>query len=85
MEDALINANWYGPHDCAVCGVTIIKAAMGEGGAEFEPPAQLMKIFARGAESGNPDVVYPMKWRPHVHLPEGGRIPAPTIPVAPPA
>jgi hypothetical protein len=58
---------WYGPHACQVCGATIIKAARENGGAELEPPDRLMRIFHRGSESSNPDVTYPMVWKPHVH------------------
>ena len=58
---------WYGPHACSVCGEMIIKAAVDEGGAELDVPERLMRIYQRGAESGNVDLVYPMVWRPHVH------------------
>jgi hypothetical protein len=61
------NVVWYGPHGCSVCGVTIVKAAIESGGAEFEPPARLLRIFNRGAEAGDPEFVYPMEWTPHVH------------------
>lgn len=60
---------WYGPHACGVCGVTIVKAANERGGAEFEPPALLMQIYQRGSESNKPDLVYPMSWKPHQHIP----------------
>lgn len=58
---------WYGPHACAVCGVEIVKAAREQGGQELEPPELLMRIYRRGAENGNPDLVYPMAWTTHVH------------------
>lgn len=74
MTENELNATWYGPHACAVCGVTIVKAAREQGGAEYEPPDQLMRVFARGAENGNPDLVYPMAWKPHVHRPHPGNI-----------
>jgi hypothetical protein len=59
--------NWYGPHACSVCGVTIVKAAREQGGQELEPPERLMRVFHRGSEVGNPDLVYPSIWIPHVH------------------
>lgn len=62
---------WYGPHQCAECGVMIVKAARESGAAEFEPPDVLMRVFLRGAESGNPEVVYPITWTPHVHRVNG--------------
>lgn len=58
---------WYGPHACGVCGVTIVKAATEQGGAELEPPESLMRVFRRGSETGNVDLVYPQTWTPHVH------------------
>lgn len=58
---------WYGPHACSVCGVMIVKASREDGGAEYEPPARLLRIYQRGSESGSPDLVYPMTWRPHEH------------------
>lgn len=58
---------WYGPHNCEVCGVTIVKASREQGGSEFEPPARLMRVYRRGSESDDVDVVYPMVWKPHVH------------------
>jgi hypothetical protein len=58
---------YYGPHACSVCGETIVKASAEHGGAEFDPPAALMRIYQRGAESGNVDIVYPQTWKPHVH------------------
>lgn len=59
---------WYGPHACSVCGVTIVKAAREDGGAEYEPPARLLEIYRRGAQNGDVDLVYPMTWTPHVHI-----------------
>lgn len=70
------NTVWYGPHACAVCGVTIVKAAREQGGAEFEAPARLMRAFQRGSEAGDPELVYPMTWKPHVHAMTNA--PAPT-------
>lgn len=58
---------WYGPHACEVCGVVIVKAAIEQGGEELEPPNILMRVFRMGAESGNPDIVYPLAWKKHVH------------------
>ncbi len=66
---------WYGPHACEVCGVTIVKAARESGGAEFEPPARLMRVFNRGAEAGDVDTVYPAVWMPHVHRESGKDVP----------
>jgi len=57
---------YYGPHSCETCGQTIVKQAREEGGAAFDPPPMLMRVFLRGAEAGNPDVTYPMMWTPHV-------------------
>ena len=57
---------YYGPHACEICGQTIVKQAREEGGASFDPPPLLMRIFYRGSEAGNPDVAYPMVWTPHV-------------------
>lgn len=68
MSHPELSGVWYGPHACEVCGVTIVKAAREDGGAEFEPPGRLMAIFHRGALSHDPDVVYPMTWTPHRHL-----------------
>lgn len=75
MENASEPANiltdptvtWYGPHACAECGEIIIRANFEKGGAMFDPPERLLRIYQRGSESGTPDVVYPMVWRPHVH------------------
>ncbi len=68
MDELNVDATtWYGPHACAVCGVEIVKASREQGGAEFEPPERLMRVFQRGSESSNPDLVYPMVWKPHVH------------------
>lgn len=81
MSDKALNDQtivWYGPHHCAECGVTIVKASREQGGAEFEPPDRLMRIYYRGAESSDPSLLYPMTWAPHVH-----RVP-PVGPVAPP-
>lgn len=58
---------WYGPHECGVCGVIIIKAALDQGGEEFEPPPILKRVFDRGSECGNPNIAYPMIWKHHVH------------------
>ena len=77
---------WYGPHACEVCGVTIIKAAREDGGAEFEPPERLMRVYRRGSESADVDLVYPMTWKPHVHDMEAAKNwPAPTSADAPPS
>ncbi len=59
---------WYGPHACSVCGVVIVKAAAESGGEELEPPARLMRVYQRGSESGDVDLVYPATWKPHVHV-----------------
>lgn len=61
---------WYGPHACAICGETIVKAARESGGAEFDPPKHLMRVFQRGSESCVPEIVYPAIWTPHVHNPD---------------
>lgn len=58
---------WYGPFACDVCGVTIVKAANKQGGAELEAPERLMRVFHRGSEAGDVQVVYPMTWKSHVH------------------
>lgn len=58
---------WYGPHDCSECGGTIVKAAIEDGGAAFDIPERLLKVYQRGAESGDVGVVYPTTWTPHVH------------------
>lgn len=79
MTNDPVDMAWYGPHPCEVCGVTIVKAAREAGGAELEPPNALMRVYQRGAESGNPDLVYPMAWTQHVH-----RAPA-NAPIAPTA
>lgn len=67
MVDEKKEVIWYGPHSCSVCGVIIVKAAMESGGEELEPPARLLRVFNRGSESGDPDLVYPTTWKPHVH------------------
>ena len=67
MEDVKV---WYGPHACSVCGSTIVKAAREEGGMELDPPERLLRVYQRGAESGDVEVVYPAEWRPHVHRTE---------------
>lgn len=58
---------WYGPHACAVCGVIIVKMAIEQGGQELEPPEALLRVFHRGSESSNQELVYPMTWAPHTH------------------
>lgn len=70
MTENEINSVWYGPHECAVCGITIVKQAVEAGGAEYEPPDALMRVYRRGAECGNVDVVYPAIWKAHVHDPK---------------
>lgn len=67
-NDAAKPIVWYGPHACSDCGVLIIKAAHDQGGEELEPPARLLRVFHRGSEAGDPDLVYPHAWAPHVHL-----------------
>ncbi len=63
---------WYGPHACEVCGAEIVKAAIEDGGAMFDVPERLKRIYHRGSESGDVDVCYPMTWPPHVHKTERG-------------
>ena len=76
-------STWYGPHGCRVCGVTIVKAAREDGGAEFEPPDRLMRAYRRGCEAFDVDLVYPMTWTPHVHAPTWQGIgPRPSTPAA---
>jgi len=60
---------YYGPHDCEHCGHTIVKAAREDGGAAFDVPSHLLRIFQRGSEAGNVDVAYPVVWVPHVCQP----------------
>lgn len=60
---------YYGPHDCETCGQTIVKQAREDGGAAFDIPERLLRIFERGAEAGDPDVAYPVTWTPHVCSP----------------
>jgi hypothetical protein len=69
---------WYGPHPCGVCGETIVKAALESGGAEFDVPEILMRVYDRGSEARNPGLVYPMVWKPHVHVMKHGSIPGST-------
>ena len=58
---------YYGPHACEECGATIVKASRDHGGAAFDVPAHLLRVFERGAEAGNVDIAYPATWTPHVH------------------
>lgn len=74
MADEKQEIVWYGPHACSVCGVTIVKAAAESGGEELEPPKRLMRAFHRGSESGDPDLVYPATWKPHVHNPDSSAL-----------
>jgi hypothetical protein len=65
-EKQMTETIWYGPHACQSCGVTIVKAAREQGGAEFEPPARLMQVYHRGSEAQQVDLVYPQVWAPHI-------------------
>ena len=56
---------FYGPHECSVCGETIVKGAIEDGGQALNPPELLLRIYRRGSEAGNVDVTYPMTWAPH--------------------
>ena len=69
MDEVLFDPKvvWYGPHPCAECGGTVVRAALENGGAMFDPPKKLLDIFLNGSRSGDVDTVYPMQWTPHVH------------------
>lgn len=83
------NSVWYGPHECNVCGVTIVKAALEDGGAEFEPPERLIRVYRRGSEAFDVNLVYPMTWKAHEHVAvltgSSPRNATPTAPDCPPS
>ena len=68
---------FYGPHACDECGAEIVRAELARGGQKYDIPAHLARVFHRGAESGNVDVVYPTVWAPHVCQP-GRRVGEPS-------